>query len=110
MDDTLTSVGTHSRTSDLNGLKLLDEIKPYSLSNVVPGNAPNNTRNINKLTASDISISSCDSIEAYPLVEDKDPPEINDIIPEVKMPKKSGSHPPVLWLWIPSPQSDLAPC
>ena len=93
MDDTLTSVGTHSRTSDLNGLKLLDEIKPYSLSNVVPGNAPNNTRNINKLTASDISISSCDSIEAYPLVEDKDPPKINDIIPEVKMPNKKRLTP-----------------
>jgi len=93
VDETLTSVGTHSRTSDLNGIKLLDEIKPYSLSNIIPGNAPNNTRNINKLTASDISVSSCDSIEAYPLVEDKDPPEINDIIPEVKMPNKKRLTP-----------------
>ncbi len=49
---------------------------------------PNNHCRWTSFAASDTSISSCGSIEAYPLVEDKDPPEIGDTIPEVKMPNK----------------------
>ena len=93
MDYPLASLAVYDSDSDLNSLKILDGIKSYSLSNVVPGNALNNTRSINKLPASDTSISSCGSIEAYPLVEDKDPPEIGDIIPEVKMPNKKRLTP-----------------
>ena len=77
----------------LQMIVIIDGIKSYSLSNVVPGNALNNTRSIDKLIASDISISSCDSIGAYPLVEDKYPPKIGDIIPEVKMPNKKRLTP-----------------
>ncbi len=93
MDDTPASLSAYDSDSDLNGLKILDGIKSYSLSNVVPGNALNNTRSINKLPSSDTSINSCGSIEAYPLVEDKDPPEIGDTILEVKMPNKKRLSP-----------------
>ncbi len=94
MDDIPTYLLSSYSDNDLNGLNILNGIKYYKLSTVVPGNALNNTRSMNKteakisLAASGISISSFNSIEAYPLVEDKYPPEIGDTIPDVKMPNK----------------------
>ena len=93
MDDTPASLSAYDSDSDLNGLKILDGIKSYSLWNVILGNALNNTRSINKLPSSDTSINSCGSIEAYSMVEDKDPPEIGDTILEVTMPNKKWLTP-----------------
>ena len=68
VDDSPASLPTYDSVSNLN---VLNEIKHYTLLTAVPGNALNNTRSINETeaktsAASDTSVISCSSIDAYP--------------------------------------------
>ena len=54
---------------------------------------PDDTYHWKSTASSDVSVNSNDSIDAYPLVEDEDPPEMGDIKHEVKMPNKKQLTP-----------------
>jgi hypothetical protein len=54
---------------------------------------PDDTYHWKATASSDVSISSDNSIDAYPWVEDEDPPETNDVNPEFKMPNKKQLTP-----------------
>jgi hypothetical protein len=84
----------HSDSCSLNGLIVVNQFDNYSLSRNVPGNAINNNRvtdYLNNDIVDNISVDSNLSVDAYPLIEDVDPPEIKTASPAIKMPNKKGS-------------------
>ncbi len=61
-----------------NGLSVVNQVDNYPLSRDVPGNAIDNNRVTDYLSndiVDSVSVDSNLSIDAYPLVKDKDPPE-----------------------------------
>ena len=54
---------------------------------------PDNTYRWKATASSDVSVSSDDSIDPYPLVEDEDPSEMNNVKSEVKIPNKKRLTP-----------------
>jgi hypothetical protein len=85
-----------SDSCSLNGLIVVNLLDNYLLSRDVPGNALNNNR-VTDYLSNDIvdrlSVDSNLSADAYPLVEDEDPPEIRTTSPAIKMPNKKRLTP-----------------
>ncbi len=86
----------HSYSCSLNGLSVVNQFDNYYLSQDVPGNTIDNDR-VNDYLSNNIvdsvSVDSNLSIDNYPLVEDKDPPEIETASLAIKMPNKKRLSP-----------------
>ena len=94
MDASPTYLGSDS--SSLNGLIVVNRFDHYSLSQDVPGNALEINRvtdHLNNNVLDNISVDSNLSIDAYPLVESEDTPEITTTSPTIKMPNKKRLTP-----------------
>jgi hypothetical protein len=86
----------HSDSCSLNGLIVVNRFDNYSLSRDVPGNAINNNRvtdHLNNDIVDSISVDSNLSVDAYPLIEDEDPPEIETASPAIKIQNKKRLTP-----------------
>ena len=82
-----------SDSCSLNGLIVVNRLDNYSLSQDVPENTINNNRvtdYLNNDIVDSISVDSNLSVDAYPLVEDEDPPEIKTASLAIKMPNKKA--------------------
>ena len=89
-----------SDSCSLNRLSVVNQVDNYPLSRDVTGNAIDKNRVTDYLSNDIIDIVSVNSnlsIDAYPLVEDKDPPEIETASPAIKMPNKKVLLHLVLW-------------
>jgi hypothetical protein len=80
-----------SDSCSLNGLSVVNQFDNYPLSQDVPGNAIEKNRNTDYLSndiVDSVSVDSNLSVDAYPLVKDKDPPEVQTASLAIKMPNK----------------------
>ncbi len=85
-----------SDSCSLNGLIVVNQFDNYLLSRDVPGNALYKNRDTNYLSNDILDSVSGDSNlsdDAYPLVEDKDPPKVETASPAIKMPNKKWLTP-----------------
>ena len=97
-------------SSSLNGLCVVNQIDNYLLSRDVPGIALNKNRgtgcnhrlSINNVSVDNylsndivdsVSIDSYLRVDAHPLIEDKDPPEVGTVPPAIEMPDKKWLTP-----------------
>jgi hypothetical protein len=89
-------------SSSLNGLREVNLIDNYPLSQDVPGNALNKNKGTNhnhllsmnnigiddypsNAMVDSVSVNSYLSIDTYPLIEDKDPPKVGTVPLAIKM-------------------------
>jgi hypothetical protein len=85
-----------SDSCSLNGLSVVNQFDNYPLSRDVPGNALDKNRDTDYLSndiVDSVNVNSNLSIDAYPLVEDKDPPKVETASPAIKMPNKKRLTP-----------------
>ncbi len=82
----LESVSLCLNSTSLNGLSVVTQLDNYPLSQDVPGKALDKNRDTDYLS-NDIVDSTSDnsnlSIDTYPLVKDKDPPEVETASPAI---------------------------
>jgi hypothetical protein len=93
--ETRTTNDCHPMRTSLHLQNIDDQDRHHWLLAHSPNNScdPDDTYRWKAMPSSDVSVSSDDSVDAYPLVEDEDPPETNNVKTEVKMPNKKRLTP-----------------
>jgi len=93
--ETRTTNDRHPMGTSLHVQKIDDQDHHHWLLAHSPNNSynPDDTYHWKATPSSDVSVSSDDSVDSYPLVEDEDPSETNNVKTEVKMPNKKRLTP-----------------